>query len=81
MFPDRVGDIIVERAGMGLPIIYPEVGQKIENLPWFDFQFARQLVNSDLHITAGYPLVLPLFACPGVGLGIAHHIHRIRFNF
>ena len=79
VLPDRVGEIVFERTGMGLLVCHAQVGQCVNQFPWFDFQFSSQLVDSDLHKTAAAPLGLPLLTHPSKDEGLLHFTYRIRF--
>jgi hypothetical protein len=46
------GNILIDRAGMGLFLLHAEFGQQVENDAGFDLKFSRQLVDSNfLHRT------------------------------
>ena len=48
MPPDIVGQIIVERTGMGLLVVNAQFGQEVDDLAGFDLQLSRELVDADL---------------------------------
>jgi hypothetical protein len=47
---DCQGDILVDRAGVGLFFLNAKLGQQLEDLVGLDLQLPRQLVNSDLQL-------------------------------
>jgi hypothetical protein len=46
--PEFDGDILVDRAGVGLFLSYPKFGKLFQNFLCFDFQLPSQLINANL---------------------------------
>jgi hypothetical protein len=60
MTPDLVGDVLVDRAGMGLLLGYAELRQQRQDRAVRLLTFARQLVDPDfLHILLDSPVSWP----------------------
>jgi hypothetical protein len=59
--PDFVYDIVVHRTGVRLFINHSQFGQQLEYALGFHLQLSSQLVNSNLHTSARFALVIPHF--------------------
>ncbi len=63
MFPNGVGQIVVERTRMRLLVVNADLGQKVDDLAGLDLQLSRELVNSNLAHRYLRGALLPFDSC------------------